>query len=91
MHNAAFRELDLDWVYVAFEVAPDALAGAFAGARALGIGGLSVTIPLGSVVEPLPEGDRYLGFLFACGEDPDEVERALRTAHSCLQVVLRPG
>jgi hypothetical protein len=53
--------------------------------------GLSVTIPLGSVVEPLPEGDRYLGFLVASGEDPDEVERALRTAHSCLQVVLRPG
>ena len=45
MHNAAFRELDLDWVYVAFEVAPDSLAAAFAGARALGIGGLSVTIP----------------------------------------------
>ena len=56
-----------------------------------GILGLSVTIPLGSVVEPLPEGDRYLGFLFASGEDHDEVERALRTAHSCLQVVLRPG
>ncbi|CAN5250336.1 ATP-grasp domain-containing protein [soil metagenome] len=56
-----------------------------------GILGLSVTIPLGSVVEPLPEGDRYLGFLFASGEGPDEVERALRTAHSCLQVVLRPG
>lgn len=45
MHNAAFRELDLDWVYVAFEVAPDSLAAAFDGVRALGIGGLSVTIP----------------------------------------------
>lgn len=52
--------------------------------------GLSVTIPLGSAVEPLPEGDRYLGFLFASGEGPAEVERALRMAHSCLDVVLRP-
>ena len=45
MHNAAFAELGLDWVYVACEVAPDAAPAAFAGVRALGFGGLSVTIP----------------------------------------------
>ncbi|HEV2758415.1 MAG TPA: shikimate dehydrogenase [Acidimicrobiales bacterium] len=45
MHNAAFRELGLDWIYLAFEVAPDSVEAAFAGARALGFGGLSVTIP----------------------------------------------
>jgi len=45
MHNAAFRELSLDWIYLAFEVAPDSVEAAFAGARALGFGGLSVTIP----------------------------------------------
>ena len=45
MHNAAFGELGLDWVYVACEVAPGSVAAAFAGARALGLGGLSVTIP----------------------------------------------
>ena len=45
MHNAAFRELGLDWVYLAFEVAPGAVPAAFAGVRALGVGGLSVTIP----------------------------------------------
>lgn len=45
MHNAAFRELGLDWLYVAFEVAPESVAAAFAGVRALGLGGLSVTIP----------------------------------------------
>ncbi len=45
MHNAAFRELDLDWIYLAFEVAPDSVDAAFAGAQALGFGGLSVTIP----------------------------------------------
>ena len=45
MHNAAFRELGLDWIYLAFEVAPDRVEAALAGARALGFGGLSVTIP----------------------------------------------
>ena len=45
MHNAAFHDLDLDWVYVACEVAPEALSAAFGGARALGLGGMSVTIP----------------------------------------------
>lgn len=45
MHNAAFAELGLDWIYVACEVAPGDVEAAFAGARALGVGGLSVTIP----------------------------------------------
>jgi shikimate dehydrogenase len=45
MHNAAFADLGLDWVYVALEVAPTEVEAAFAGVRALGIAGLSVTIP----------------------------------------------
>ena len=45
MHNAAFGELALDWVYLAFEVAPAAVTAAFDGVRALGLAGLSVTIP----------------------------------------------
>jgi shikimate dehydrogenase len=45
MHNAAFRSLGLDWVYLAFDVAPGDAAAALAGMRALGIEGLSVTIP----------------------------------------------
>jgi shikimate dehydrogenase len=45
MHNAAFAALGLDWVYVPFEVAPEAVAEALAGMRALGIRGLNVTIP----------------------------------------------
>ncbi len=53
--------------------------------------GLTLTIPLGSAVEPLPEGDRYLGFLFASGAGPDEVEHALRAANACLDVVLGAG
>jgi biotin carboxylase len=33
---------------------------------------------------PLPEGSSYLGFIFARGDDPREVEQVLRQAHSCL-------
>ncbi len=45
MHNAAFRALGLDAVYLAFDVAPDGLADALAGARALGVRQLAVSIP----------------------------------------------
>jgi shikimate dehydrogenase len=45
MHNAAFGALGLDWVYVAFPVAPERVAGAVAGLAAAGVGGLNVTIP----------------------------------------------
>ena len=30
-----------------------------------GVEGLDITIPIGQTVVPLPEGNRYLGFLFA--------------------------
>jgi len=56
-------------------------------ARAVaGIGGLEITIARGRPVVPLPEGDRYLGFLFARGADPAAVEHSLREAHSLLRV-----
>ena len=45
IHNAAFRALDLDWVFTAFEVAPGRGAAAVDGARDLGVAGLSVTMP----------------------------------------------
>jgi shikimate dehydrogenase len=51
MHNAAFRELALNAVYVAFPVAD--LAQAVAGLRGLGIGGASVTIPFKEEIMPL--------------------------------------
>jgi biotin carboxylase len=49
---------------------------------------LEISIPLGGQVRPLPEGDRYLGFLFARASDPAAVEDALRTAHARLEVVI---
>lgn len=45
LHNAAFEQLGLDWVYTAFEVAPGQASAALAAMRALGLGGLSVTMP----------------------------------------------
>ena len=45
LHNAAFTETGLDWVYLAFEVPRGAVPDAFAGVRALGLAGLSVTTP----------------------------------------------
>ncbi|HEV2014528.1 MAG TPA: ATP-grasp domain-containing protein [Candidatus Dormibacteraeota bacterium] len=52
-----------------------------------GIDGLVITIPTGEQLVPLPEGDRYLGFMFAHGDSPDAVENALRQAHARLRVV----
>lgn len=45
LHNAAFAATGLDWVYLAFDVAPGAVGGAFEAVRSLGIEGLSVTTP----------------------------------------------
>lgn len=58
-------------------------------ARAVpGIEGLVITIPAGGEVVPLPEGDRYLGFMFAREDSPETVEQALRAAHRRLRVVI---
>jgi shikimate dehydrogenase len=45
LHNAAYRELGLDWVYVAFEVPDGATRGALEAMRTLDLAGLSVTMP----------------------------------------------
>ena len=61
-------------------------------ARAVpGVAGLEISIARGRPVQPLPEGDRYLGFLFAKGESPARVEAALREAHSLLEPVIDEG
>jgi hypothetical protein len=52
-----------------------------------GVDGLVITIPPGERLVPLPEGDRYLGFMFARADSPDAVEAALRQAHAQLRIV----
>jgi shikimate dehydrogenase len=46
MHNAALRELGLDWAYLPFDVHPDRVGAAVAGIRALDLIGVNVTVPL---------------------------------------------
>jgi shikimate dehydrogenase len=53
MHNAAYAALGLDAVYLAFDVAPGDLAAAIAGARALQVRQLSISIPHKQAVIPL--------------------------------------
>lgn len=45
LHNAGFTATGVDWVYAAFEVAPGDAGKALDAMRALGFGGLSVTMP----------------------------------------------
>jgi biotin carboxylase len=58
-------------------------------ARAVeGIVGLEITIPPGRPITPLPDGDRYLGFLFARADTPAAVEAALREAAGRIDMVI---
>lgn len=52
MQNAALEALDLDWVYVPFDVATQNVAEAVAAVRALNLVGVNVTVPLKELVLP---------------------------------------
>ena len=56
-----------------------------------GIVGIELTIAPGRRLVPLPEGNRYLGFVFARGDRPEHVEAALRAALAELDVRLERG
>jgi len=45
MHNTAFRELGLNYVYLAFDVKEEELEDAVKGLRTLGVAGFNITIP----------------------------------------------
>jgi carbamoylphosphate synthase large subunit len=47
---------------------------------------IEITAPLNQRIKGLPEGDSYLGFIFARGETPAAVEAALREAYSLLDI-----
>lgn len=65
IHNAAFAETNLDWVFVAFPVPAGEARVALDGVRALGIDGLSVTMPhkeaVAGAVDRLAPTARALG------------------------------
>lgn len=58
-------------------------------ARAIpGVTGMDFTIAPGKPVIAPPEGERYVGFVYARGNSPDEVETSLRKAMETLEVQL---
>lgn len=64
--------------------------GVEAAAAVPGVDSVESTTPLHHTVTPLPEGDSYLGFIFARTAMPAEVEAALRTAHGYLHFQIVP-
>jgi hypothetical protein len=51
---------------------------------------VQITARAGEVLVTLPEGAAYLGFLFARGATPSDVEAALRGAHAHLSFDISP-
>jgi biotin carboxylase len=51
---------------------------------------VAISVRDGYRLIPLPEGNQYLGFIFAAAKDAASVEHALRTAHDCLTIVVAP-
>ncbi len=56
-----------------------------------GVEEVDITARVHYPIVPLPEGDSYLGFIFARAETPAEVEAALREAHSRLRFQIQPS
>lgn len=60
-------------------------------ARAIdGVESIEITAPLHRAIRTLPEGESYLGFIFARGASAAVVEHALRDAHACLRIHITP-
>lgn len=53
------------------------------------ITGVEITAKLHQPLVPLPEGASYLGFIFARGDTPAEIEAAIREAHTYLRFDIR--
>ena len=51
---------------------------------------VDIALPEGHELRPLPEGNQYLGYIFARADDPQTVIDALRKAHQQLNIVVAP-
>ena len=76
---------------------PIPMRGIYQGVRNLdlarklpGITDIEITAEIGHIIIPPPEGASYLGFIFACAANPQEVESVIRSAHRCLQFDIQP-
>ena len=65
-----------------------AVAGQDETRRIEGVTGLDLTIVPGKEIVAPPEGERYLGFVYARADSPQQVEAALRKAMASLEVQL---
>ena len=65
-----------------------AVSGRGAALAVEGVVDLTITVPIGQEVVPLPDGNQYFGFLFAKAAEPAIVEAALREAHRCLEFTI---
>jgi len=69
------------------------LVGVEGSERALAIAGITaveITVAPGRTVVPVPEGNRYLGFVFARARSADAVVEALRRAQASLVITIEP-
>ena len=67
----------------------EAVDGIDAARSLAGILDVTLTVPIGERVVPLPEGNRYLGFIFARGGSAETVEQALRDAYALMNFVIK--
>jgi hypothetical protein len=65
-----------------------AVRGLDAAGAVEGVTNVVLSVGPGQAVMALPEGDRYLGFVFARAASADTVEAALREAWARLEVVI---
>jgi len=98
IHNAAFRQLKLDKVYVPFRVPREDLDQFMAHAPSLGVKGLSVTIPhKEAVLRHLSWADEAVRGIGAAntvifdGKQRRGYNTDYQAAMSCLEEVVRPG
>lgn len=64
--------------------------GILAAQRVPYIESVEIQLREGHELIPLPEGNSYLGFIFARAPSAEQAERALRQAHACLKIVVAP-
>ncbi len=95
MHNGAFKNKEIDYVYLPFKVAREQLGRAILGVRALNIRGVNVTIPHKVAVMPLldeldPLAER-IGAVNTIVNDDSVLKGYNTDAHGFLKAMLERG
>ena len=95
MHNAAFRELGIDYIYLPFKAKKEALGRAIEGMRALNIRGVNIIIPHKvAVIQFLDEMDplaEKIGAVNTIVNDEGVLKGYNTDAHGFLQTLLERG